>query len=169
MTVMPQGFPSMDDAQFRAAMRQLAAGVAVVTTVDGGRRYGITVTSAASVSEDPPLISIGVNKQSWICDALMRSRTFCISILGASQRDIAVGFSRLPRESRFDAGEWTTLATGAPALVGAPAIFDCELFTSVEVKTHHLVIGRILTTRAADGAPLIYRDRKYLTVNEMAD
>lgn len=169
MTVMPQGFPSVDDIQFRAAMRQLAAGVAVVTTIDGGQRYGITVTSAASVSEDPPLISIGVNKQSWICDALMRSRFFCISILGAAQRDVAVAFSKLPRESRFDAGEWKTLATGAPALAGAPAIFDCELFTSIEVKTHHLVIGRILTTQATDSAPLIYRDRKYLTVGEMSD
>lgn len=166
--MMPQEFPTAEGVQFRAAMRQLAAGVAVVTTLDDGLRYGITATSAASVSEDPALISVGINKQSWICEALMRSRIFCISILGVSQIGIAKAFSTMPRERRFDAGEWQTLATGAPALTGALAVFDCEIFTSIEVKTHHLVIGQILTTRIADSAaPLIYRDRRYLTVGEV--
>lgn len=167
MTVMPRGLPSVEDIQFRAAMRQLASGVAVVTTVDDGRRYGITVTSAASVSEDPPLMSVGVNKQSWICEALMRSRVFCVSVLGVPQLDVASSFSTAPRERRFDAGDWTTIVTGAPVLVGAPAVFDCEIHTTVEVKTHFLVIGHILATRTAESSPLIYRDRRYLTVGEM--
>lgn len=167
MTIMPKDLPAVDDVQFRASMRQLAAGVSVVTTVLDGRRYGITVTSAASVSEDPPLISVGVNKQSWICEALMQSRIFCVSVLGVPQLDVATSFSTAPRERRFDAGEWATMATGAPALVGAPAVFDCEIYTAVEVKTHFLVIGRIVATGSADGAPLIYRDRKYLTTGNV--
>jgi flavin reductase (DIM6/NTAB) family NADH-FMN oxidoreductase RutF len=157
-----------ETVEFRAAMRQVASGVAIVTTIEGGERYGITATSAASVSEDPPLISIGVNKQSWICDALMRSKRFCINMLGVSQLDVAKAFSVNPRETRFETGEWTSLTTGAPVLVEAPAVFDCELFQAIEVKTHYLVIGHILTTRTADNiAPLIYRDRKYVTVGEM--
>ncbi|MGV3552049.1 flavin reductase family protein [Rhizobium sp.] len=154
--------------EFREAMRQVASGVAIVTTLDGDQRYGITATSAASVSEEPPLISIGINKQSWICDALMRSGRFCINILGASQLDVARAFSTSPRETRFESGEWTSLTTGAPVLVQAPAVFDCELFQAIEVKTHFLVIGHIVTTRTEDNvAPLIYRDRKYVTVGEM--
>src|SRR5262245_52855117 len=124
----PQGFPMSGTVEFKAAMRQVASGVAIVTTLDGGERYGITATSAASVSEDPPLISIGINKQSWICDALMRSGRFCINILGASQLDVAKAFSVSPREKRFETGVWTSLTTGAPVLAQAPAVFDCELF-----------------------------------------
>ena len=165
---MPNEFPTASDVQFHAAMRQLATSVAVLTTIDGCQRYGITTTSTASVSEDPPLISVGINKQSWVCDALMRSRIFCISMLGVSQASVARAFSALPRERRFDAGEWESLSTGAPALTGALAAFDCTMFNSIEVKTHYVVIGRILTTRiASNAAPLIYRDRKYLTVGEV--
>jgi flavin reductase (DIM6/NTAB) family NADH-FMN oxidoreductase RutF len=167
MTMMPRDLPGVDDAQFRASMRQLAAGVSVVTTIHEGERYGITVTSAASVSDDPPLMSVGVNKQSWICDALMQSRIFCVSVLGAPQLDVATSFSTAPRERRFDAGEWTTMTTGAPALIGAPAVFDCDIYTTIEVKTHFLVIGRIVATRSIESAPLIYRDRKYLTVGDL--
>ena len=157
-----------DAAQFRLGMRQLASSVAIVTTIDGGQLYGITATSTASVSEDPPLLSIGINKQSWISEALMRSRIFCVSILGTDHMDVAEAFSRGPRDKRFDTGDWTTIATGAPALSNALAVFDCELFTSIEVKTHHLVLGGILGIRAANAStPLLYRDGRYLTATEM--
>ena len=169
MTIMPRDLPAVDDIQFRTAMRQLAAGVSVVTTVHEGKRYGITVTSAASVSEDPPLISIGVNKQSWICESLMQSSIFCVSVLGVPQLDVATSFSTAPRDRRFDTGEWTTMTTGAPVLVGAPAVFDCDIYMTIEVKTHFLVIGRILATGSIDSQPLIYRDRKYLTVGDVQE
>lgn len=157
-----------DAAQFRLGMRQLSSGVAIVTTCVGQDWYGITATSTASVSEDPPLLSVGVNKQSWLCEALMASRIFCVSILGVEHRDVADAFSRGPRDRRFLSGQWSRLATGAPALADALAVFDCELFTSVEVKTHHLVVGGILMARTNDEAtPLIYRDGRYYTVREV--
>ena len=156
-----------DAAQFRLGMRQLASGVAIITTVDQGQLYGITATSTASVSEDPPLLSVGINKTSWISDALMRSRIFCVSILGVEHMDVAEAFSRGPRDKRFETGDWTRMATGAPALAGALATFDCELYTALEVKTHHLVLGGILATRTADATPLLYRDGRYLTVGEV--
>lgn len=169
MTAMAHEFQPVNQTHFREAMRQLAAGVVIVTAVDGGRRYGITATSAASVSEDPPLMSVGINKASWVCDALMQARKFCINILAADQLDVARAFSSSPREQRFATGTWTELVTGAPALKGALASFDCEFFTSIEVKTHHLVIGHILKTNVAERMPpLIYLDRNYLTVRPVS-
>ena len=138
-----------DAAQFRLGMRQLASGVAIVTTIDGGQLYGITATSTASVSEDPPLLSIGINKQSWISEALMRSRIFCVSILGTDHMDVAEAFSRGPRDKRFDTGDCTTIATGAPARSDAIAVFDSVRSTSIEVTRHHRVPGGIPAIRSA--------------------
>lgn len=168
MGAMTMSSAYTDAVQFRLGMRQLSSGVAIITTCVGSDWYGITATSTASVSEDPPLLSVGINKQSWLCQALMTSRLFCVSILGVEQRGVADAFSRGPRERRFQTGEWSTLTTGAPALDNALAVFDCELFTSMEVKTHHLVVGGILTARTKDDAtPLIYRDGRYYTVREV--
>jgi flavin reductase len=155
----------VESADFRLGMRQMPSGVAIVTTCDQSNWIGITASSTASVSDDPPLLSVGVNKQSWLSSALMRSRIFCVSVLGVDHLGVAEAFARAPRNERFAAGSWTTMATGAPALIGALAVFDCDLFSTLEVKTHHVVLGRIVAVSIKNnGSPLVYRNGGYFTV-----
>ena len=78
---------------------------------------------------------------------------------------MAVGFSGvtgLPAAERFALGEWDVMATGAPTLLDAVAVFDCELVDSKDMATHRVLFGKVTGIRIGDTLdPLIYFDRGY--------
>ena len=90
---------------------------------------------------------------------------FCINTLSAGDRALAEDFSGrtgLHLEARFELGRWRTLASGAPVLESALAVFDCRLMEVRDVATHHLLIGEVLAvTHMVKGKGLAYHDRAY--------
>lgn len=158
----------MPDADlFKRGMRRLAAGVSVVTTCEGGERYGLAATSVCSVSAEPPSLLVCINRSTATHDAILRAGYFCVNLLSESDDELARRFSTpAERERRFLDREWTTLVTGAPALVGALATFDNEVVDAVDVQSHTVFIGRVKAIKLwqPDIASLVYLDGQFDTL-----
>jgi flavin reductase (DIM6/NTAB) family NADH-FMN oxidoreductase RutF len=147
-------------AAFRDAISQHAAGVAVVTSVDGSAPVGMTVSTFASHSVDPPTVSCDLAVTSATLAAIRDARRFAVHLLDARQEELALRFAS-SRVNRFADTRWSW-ADGLPALDGVLARFACTLLADVEVGDHVVVLGTV-TEATADPArtPLIHQDRRF--------
>ncbi len=143
-------------AAFKAAMRHYPAGVTVVTSVHRGEPRGITLTAFSSVSAEPPMVLVCVNRDARSNLYIASSRIFCVNLLSADQQALAERFSGKMRERQFDDIAHTTDATGAPVLPGTIAHFDCEVAEEHHAGTHSIFIGRVVSCAARAGSPLGY-------------
>lgn len=150
---------------YRDAMAQFAGAVHVVTTDGAAGKRGATVIAACSVSDSPPTVLVCLNRENPRNEPFVRNRTFALNTLSSDQKAVAIAFSGqsgLAPEERFKIGNWDRIATGAPALVGALAVFDCELLDTKDLATHRVLFGKVAGLRIGDRLrPLIYHDRDY--------
>ncbi len=157
---------------FRSAMRQLAATVCVVTAGQGDARRGLTATAVCSLSMTPPSMLVCVNRLGAAHRAITASGAFCVNILAADQHDVARRFAGQTGdagENKFGLGEWSTLATGAPALDGALVNLDCSLSSDVETESHSIFVGRVMQVRfGTTKSPLLHYDRNFFSLANQA-
>jgi len=157
----------IDAALFKSGMRRLASGVSLVTTVLDGKPHGLVATSVCSVSADPPSLLVCVNRSSQSHDQIRDAGVLCINVLGADDDAVARRFSSPEhRGTRFADREWASLVTGAPALTGALASFDCRIAKTVSADTHTIFIAHVVAARLGEprkGA-LLYLDGRYATL-----
>ncbi|ODT08119.1 MAG: 4-hydroxyphenylacetate 3-monooxygenase [Mesorhizobium sp. SCN 65-20] len=150
---------------YRDAMSRFAGAVHVVTTDGVAGKRGATVIAACSVSDTPPMILVCVNRENPKNDAFVENGNFALNTLAARHEPLAVAFSGvtgLPPEDRFAMAEWEVISSGAPALMGAVAVFDCELVDAKELATHRVMFGKVTGLRIGDNLrPLIYHGRSY--------
>ncbi len=144
------------EAAFRKAMRHVATGVTVVTSLRDGEPRGITVNALASVSLDPPSLLICINREARSYLFISTSRIFCVNVLAGEQRELAEHFAGKVRDRQFDEVAYRIDATGAPVLDGTIAHFDCELAHEYQFGSHSILIGRVLSCAARPGSPLGY-------------
>src|SRR6188472_4180283 len=101
-------------------MRQCAGAVALVTVGAGtGRRSGLTVTSACSLSDDPPSLMLWINRNASAHARIREQGHFVINLLNEEHALLALTFSGhkgVNGDDRFAFGRWTVGATGAPVL-----------------------------------------------------
>ncbi|MDR5835505.1 flavin reductase family protein [Caballeronia sp. LZ034LL] len=159
----PAASPVIEDTLqdgFRQAMRRLAGGVALVSTVHEGVRHGMTVTAVTSLTMDPPALVVSVNRHASAFDALLRSGTFCVNLLTQQHADLAVAFSRKPDgDARFANGAWRMNDHNLPSLDGSIASITCRVHDTVEFGTHAILIGAVEHLEIESQqpmAPLIY-------------
>lgn len=158
-------------AEFQAAMAAFAAGITVVTTHDAGVPAGLIATSVCSLSMQPPSLLVCINKQAAAHDTVRRAGIFAVNLLSATQRDVARRFMTHQGPSRFAPDAWTSLATGAPVLRGATAVFDCELVGEHDGYSHTIFIGAIRQTHLDDiDAPgcLLWHQRDFACIEALA-
>lgn len=159
------GPQAADPADFRLAMRELAGHVSVIATGVGADRTGFTATSVSSFSAEPPTLLVCLNRTSSSYPVLVRSGAFTVNVLHAEQQAVAERFSGvggIKGEARYEGARWTTLCSGAPALAGAAAVFDCVLDELIERHTHAIVIGRVVAVAVEPGrSALLYRHGRY--------
>lgn len=154
-------------AQFIEAMSRLAASVSVVTTAGPAGMDGLVVSSLTPVSADTPEPSllICVNRASRAFPKIVENGVFCVNLLHEAQSCVAdrfAGRAALPPGDWFADLPWRRLSTGAPALDGASASFDCALTGTVEMGSHHVIFGGVQALRFGEGArPLLYGARRY--------
>lgn len=152
------------DLSLREAMRHLVSGVCVVTAGIGEDRTGATVTSATSLSIDPPTMIVCLNHKASVLPVIRRYRHFCINILADSHREIAerfAGRTGLEGAARYIGLRWSALATGAAALDGALAAVDCRLDRDVDWHSHAVVLGAVEELHVGAGNALVYSHGRY--------
>ena len=168
-SISEQGRLPLDNQIFREAMSRIAAAVHVVTTDGPGGRFGATVSSACSVSDDPASILVCLNRQTRMHDAVLQNRCFCLNTLGHDHEAISDAFAgreNLDMAGRFAQGDWTNLATGCPALDSARLSVDCEIFSVSEMGTHSIIVGTVVDLRMTDpGKSLLYVRRGYKSLD----
>lgn len=145
-------------------MGSWASGVSVVTTRRGDLLYGLTVSSLASVSADPPLVSICINNDNKGAAMITESGWFAISVLGDDQQAASNYFARSGREPTqgFVEVDGTWTESGLPIVSGAIAWLVCDVSQSVEAGTHTLFIGQVTDAGTNEGrGPLLYWRRGY--------
>ncbi len=164
--------PEVSPDDFKGALGSWASGVTVVTTKLDGMVYGITVSSFASLSIDPLLITVGLADSNHLPGMIKKSKQFAVSILASDQQDISAYFARSGRDPQpeFDmpvrARVWHT---GSPIIEGAIAHLDCELEHAIQGGDHTIAVGRVVGA-AYDPAkqPLVYFRRAYRGVSEVS-
>ncbi|RME86636.1 MAG: flavin reductase [Anaerolineae bacterium] len=150
--------------QLRQAMRAWTTGVSVLTTAHEGIRHGMTVNSLASISLDPPRISVSLQKSSRTHGLVLRSGLFGVTILSAEQEAISRRFAGETGddEDRLAGLDVETLTTGAPFIKGGLAYLDCRVVQTIDSGASTLFIAEVVEARRiSDGSPLVYHDREY--------
>ncbi len=149
---------------FRDALRHFPAGVTILTIKLGDEVHGLTVSAFASVSPEPPLIAVVIDRRHHAHQMLETDgAVFAVNILAGDQEELSDRFAWTPSEERFGAGRWTTAATGAPILEDALAWLDCRVWGRYEAGTHWIYVGEVLASGVprSDEPPLIYWNRSY--------
>lgn len=121
-----------------------------------GEPRGVTVSAFASVSVDPPLVLICINREARSYLYISSSKVFCVNILAGSQRHLAERFAGKLREHQFDGVEYDIDVTGAAVLRGTVAHLDCEVAEEHHAGSHSIFIGRVLSAKSRSGSPLGY-------------
>lgn len=147
---------SVEAAEFRQAMRNLASGVAIVATGAETARRGLTVSSVTSLCMEPPCLLVGVNASSETNAAILANGRFGVSLLGKGQEDLALRFAGgIKGVERFATAPWEQGVLDVPLLEPAIGALECVLHHHQVVGTHGLFIGRIVATRGGTGDPLV--------------
>jgi flavin reductase (DIM6/NTAB) family NADH-FMN oxidoreductase RutF len=152
--------------QLRKTMRLWASGVVVVTTSYNEVPGGMTVSSFTSVTIEPPVILVCLNKSAYTLKLIRKSRIFAVSVLGEEHREISRRFAGEFKQSegdRFYDVPTETALTGSPILKDSIAWLDCKVTRIRDMVTHFIVGGQVLATgqRKNAGKPLLYYDRDY--------
>lgn len=153
---------SADD--LRNAMRQWASGVTVVTAKYQGVRHGMTVSSFTSLSLEPPLVLVSLERGSRTHALVEQSGFFAVTILCSDQRAVSERFAGgVPDgHDRFAGLQTFTLASGTPLLADGLSFFDCKVVSTYQAGTHTVFIGEVLAVReASSGVPLLHYNRAY--------
>jgi flavin reductase (DIM6/NTAB) family NADH-FMN oxidoreductase RutF len=157
-----------DDAQlrpltpqaFRDVIGHFASGVTVITTAVDGTPYGTTASAVTSLSLEPPMMLICMNRSSATGQAVMRSGAFAVNILGEGDDELARRFAG-KGDDKFAGVQVETGEHGQPLLVDALAQLVCRVTQPVEAGTHVVFIAEVHEATARPGEPLAYYRGKF--------
>lgn len=125
---------------------------------------GLTVTSAVSVSADPPSMLCCINKSARSHDTMLKSGAFAANVIAEHDQALAAAFATdKTMDEKFAAGSWLQLETGSPILQSAAVSFDCRIREVIQASTHSLLIGDVVAVHLPEVSPkgLVYWERKF--------
>ena len=154
---------TVSDAEFRTVLGRFPTGVTVVTTCDGERPAGVTVNAFASVSLDPPLVMVCIDKRSHMHGLIAQSGIFVANILGDHQQDLSRRFAGQvgDRNDRFHQTPYHLGITGAPVLDDVIAYVECRVQAIYPGGDHSIFLGKVESLGAMSGDPLTYYRARY--------
>jgi len=160
---------SVTAADFKAAMASFAAGVTVITTLDAtGKPQALTATAFSSLSKDPPLCLVCIDKLARAHASLLNRRSFAVNILSAQQKQLSARFA-VSAPEKFDGVRYSSgPRTGCPLVEGALAWIECEIVSVHGGGDHDIFVGRLLQVTVNAGKPLVYWRGAYAALTDPA-
>lgn len=158
--------------EYREVLRHFPSGVTIVSIKSGEQTHGLTVSAFASVSPEPPLVSVMIDHRHRAWSLLEEEgAVFAVNILREEQVELSNRFAWVKDEDRFAEGRWSSAATGAPVLSDALAWLDCTVHTRARAGTHTVYIGEVQASSVPqpDAAPLVYWNRGYRKLHFAGD
>lgn len=155
----------MDAQRFRQVLGSYPTGVTVVTGRGGnGEPFGLTVNSFTSVSLDPPLVLVCIDRLSSSHDPLVEGGSFAVNVLARDQTALAARFATEPSAERFLDLAWEEGPLGDPVLPGAVAWLACRLAAVHPAGDHSILVGRVEELDASDREALVFHRGGYAVV-----
>ena len=140
--------PAIGSDTFRRVLGHFVTGITVVTALDGERPFGITVNALSSVSLDPPLVMVALDRRRFLTPIVRAAGRYAVNILSEDQQALSDCFAGAPVEpgrEAFCGAEWHAGATGLPLLDGAIATLECSVVETFSAGDHDLFIGHVDT------------------------
>ena len=158
---------------FRRVMGHFVTGVTVVTALDGERPFGITVNALSSVSLEPPLVMVALDRRRFLTPIVRAAGRYAVNILSEDQQALSDCFAGAPVEpgrEAFCGAAWHAGPTGLPLLDGAIATLECTVVETFSAGDHDLFIGcvDVLDSEPEHPMPLLYYRRRYLRIERAA-
>ncbi len=150
----------MDPKLQRTIMGRFATGVTVVTMKAGETLWGMTANAVTSLSLDPPLVLVCVDKKTQTHEYLGEAGAFAMNILAEDQEELSNRFAT-PGPKEFSDLDWSEGETGSPILGGTLGYVDCRLKEILAGGDHDIYVGEIVNgeDRVGEdgvGRPLVY-------------
>ena len=157
----------MSSQQFRDAMARLPSGVVVISARVGDEYRGLTASSLVSVSLEPAMVSVGLERESATRATILETKAFNVSLLTRAQEFIADRFAG--RAPSFDP-RWRTLphhlgTNGIPLLEDCAAWLECRLVQVHPAGDHDLCLAEVTHAAIGRGDPLVLWDRTFWTLH----
>ena len=156
---------ALDPMDVRRLLGHFATGVTVLTCrSSSGADIGVTISALASVSLQPALVLVCVERRTEVCRCLQTATHFAINVLAADQVALARRFAQRC-EDRFEGVAVTRGKTGAPLLDGTLAHLECRTTSIQNAGDHAILVGEILAGVAQRGDPLLHFRGSFTQLN----
>jgi len=156
---LPDGIGDDPRIALRRTLGMFATGVTVITTRAGDQVHGMTANAFMSVSLEPPLVLISVDRRTRMCALLYGGRHFGVSVLAADQAALSDRFAGRTTletpEPRFE------VVHATPLVEGALAHFVAKVVRSYWGGDHSLFLGRVEYAHYGEGTPLLFHGGRY--------
>jgi flavin reductase (DIM6/NTAB) family NADH-FMN oxidoreductase RutF len=135
----------MDDKTKKQALLMIPYGLQILGAAGGGTATVATVNWVTQASFNPPLVVVGVKKDSGAHAMVKESKKFTLSMLGTGQKAIAGAFFRHvePKDGKFGDYAYSNGSNGAPIVSDAPAAIECDVVGFYELGDHSVVVGQV--------------------------
>ena len=151
----------VDPLSFRRACSRFATGITIATVLGSdGLPQGFTANSFTSVSVEPPMVLLCIDRGANVLPHFQGAPQFGINVLSASQKELSMRFATRGQD-RFEGVVWRTGAGPSPILAGALAHFECVTRQVWEAGDHLVFLGEVVAAQHDDGAPLVYYASAY--------
>ena len=144
---------------FKELMRRFTAGVTLVTFNENKKFGGLTVSSFCSLSMDPPLVLICIDRKIVSHDSLEKTDTFGVNICNSEQGKLAWDFanSEIDKNELIKSLPHTLTELGTPLLDGCLATMECKITQKYDGGDHTIFIGQVEEGKIDENAePLVY-------------
>jgi len=142
--------------QLRQVMGHFATGVTIITTINkDGQMHGLTANAFTSVSLEPPLLLISVDKKAESWPAFEESKVFTVNILADDQEALSRKFA-VSGGNKFEGVAYRQGGDGAAILDGTLAFVECKLWAAYEGGDHSIYLGEIQEASVREGKPLLF-------------
>jgi flavin reductase (DIM6/NTAB) family NADH-FMN oxidoreductase RutF len=148
------------EQSFRDAIAYLPTGVSIVTTSVNGARLGMTASAVCSLSIEPQLLLVCIDRRSAMHNAIRTSRRFAINVLPQGAVQLALTFARRATTDKF-ARVPLLHGSDPPLLRDALSSFTCTLHERFPGGDHSIFVGKVEACANRTGAPLLHFRRKF--------
>lgn len=149
---------TLADTDFRTFFAHLPTSVTAIIARDGANPFGMIVGSFASVSLDPPLVSVMVMRDSYTWSRIRAHGRFTANILASDQRDVCQTIASRAED------KWSRVPfAGTTVIDRCLGWVDCEIESEVDAGDHLIVLARPGAMHIERGAtaPLVFMHRGY--------
>ncbi len=151
----------MDPEAKKKALRRIVHGVYVVGAREGDRLNAFTATWITQVSFEPPLVAVGIRKDSISFGMIEASRVFVINFLASGQKELAQHFLKPAHlgGDKLSGVRYRAGSTGAPILEEAAAFVECRVKEIHPAGDHSIVVGEVVEAGAQrEAEPLTLKE-----------